>query len=224
MCTSVGFPGRPRPPGPAAITGVSWARRTRLGPNRIVHKVSNLVCRPARVVLARVEMAGLGSIPDYVAARDETVAAGCPRTGGGPFPPPDLPHILQDQRNRDIAAIFGRQVPVSAITPLQAVLISSRLPLWSSLRKRNWADGPQPVARAPGSDGLVHDGRAPKPGTAANATPGPVLLPTRPPPHAPSRATRWTARVARTGARSASGTSRERRANIACMIRSIPRD
>jgi hypothetical protein len=39
---------------------VSLARRPRLGPNRVAHKASNLVCQPARVVFARVEMTELG--------------------------------------------------------------------------------------------------------------------------------------------------------------------
>jgi hypothetical protein len=55
--------------------------------------------------------------PGGTPVRDETVAAGCHAPGGGPISAPDCHAYVQDQRNRDIAAIFGRHVPVSMITP-----------------------------------------------------------------------------------------------------------
>jgi hypothetical protein len=63
----------------------------------------------------------------------------------------------------------------------------------------------------------------PQAGNGCQRNPGgSVLLPTRPPPRARNRASRWTARETRACARTASGPGRERRANATCLIKSAP--
>jgi hypothetical protein len=141
--------------------------------------------------------------------RDENVAAGCPRTGGGPVSALDCHAGVQDLRSRDIAAIFDRHVPVLVITRPRGVLISNCLSLWSSLRGRN---GPQPV-RGTRQERARPQQACPQAGDSRQRNPGgPVVLPTQPPRRAWGRAGRWTARKARTCTRTASGAGRERRA------------
>jgi hypothetical protein len=133
-----------------------------------------------------------------------------PRNRRWPLSAPDRHAGVQDQQSRDVTAIFGRDIPVSAITRPRQCLSSSCLSVAipsqanrttaSRVGTRQRRSRPR---RACPQDG---DGRQRNPG-------GSVVPPTRPPPHAPSRASRWTSREAGPCARSASGAGRERRAN-----------
>jgi len=141
---------------------------------------------------------------------DETVAAGCHATGGGPVSATDCHAYVQDQRNRDLAAIFGRYVPVSAITRPQG-RVDLELPPFMVIPSQRTSDHSQSRRHSAATISSM-TGVPPGRGRPPEQPWGSVLLPTRPPPHALIRASRWTAREAGPCLRSASGTSRERRA------------
>jgi hypothetical protein len=173
---------------------------------------------------ARVEVAGLAEVPTHrgraggrprlggTPVGDESVAAGCLRDWlWSVAPAKGCPQReasrdqyglegARDQRNWDLAAEYGRYVPASLI-----------FDVWVAVGGGN---GTTAGCVAPDRNGLVHDGRASKPGTAARSA---TKFGSDPNPAISTRArtiraglTHEIARLVRDAVRPEPGTARQR--------------
>jgi hypothetical protein len=162
----------------------SLARRPRLGPNRVAHEPSNLVCQPrshrsrtcgdGRVGITTEFVVAWAAVPDLEARPFGTrpFLPGATHPAVVPFPPPDCHAYVQDQRNRDLTAIFGRHVPVSVITrPPGRVDLELppfvAIPSWTQRTTASRVGTRQRRARPRRACPQAGDGR----GTATSATP-----------------------------------------------------
>src|SRR5687768_14400637 len=132
--------------------------------------------RPTGLALAPVP--GLGAR----LSEDEPVAAGCLRDW--------LWSLVRlrgdDHKGRQFEINTGPESPCSTKAGHRLQICSS-CPVPADLDRIRGGIGTTASPWAPDSDGLVENGRAPKPGTAARATRGSVLIPTRPAPHVRER-------------------------------------
>jgi hypothetical protein len=165
--------------------------------------------------LPRVPRNAPGSVPDQGArpSGDETAAAACHATGCGPVPDLGHPRNPEARSEREMSRSV-RSCHVSAAHRA----VRTRCLGWShrDLPGRGWGSkvGTTASCVAPGSDGLVENGRAPSSGTAARATREVGSAPN--PATDPGRGLRRTGRnttAAWTGGRAPGGPSRERRAH-----------